>query len=30
MIVRYLWLGYQAIWGKAPEEYDPTQAGSGV
>jgi C4-dicarboxylate transporter DctQ subunit len=30
MIVRYLWLGYQAIWGKAPEEYDPTTASSGV
>ncbi len=30
MIGRYLWLGYQAIWGKAPEEYDPTKASSGV
>lgn len=30
MIFRYLWLGYQAIWGKAPEEYDPTKASSGV
>jgi TRAP-type C4-dicarboxylate transport system permease small subunit len=29
-IARYLWLGYQAIWGKAPEVFDPTQAGSGV
>jgi TRAP-type C4-dicarboxylate transport system permease small subunit len=29
-IVRYLWLGYQAIWGKAPAAFDPTQAGSGV
>ena len=30
MIVRYLWLGWQAIWGKAPEAFDPTKAGSGV
>ena len=30
MIVRYLWLGMQAIRGKAPEAYDPTKAGSGV
>jgi len=30
MIVRYLWLGYQAIWGRAPEDYDPTRASSGV
>ena len=30
MIVRYLWLGIQAIRGKAPEAYDPTKAGSGV
>ena len=30
MIVRYLWLGYQAIWGKGPEAYDPTKASSGV
>lgn len=30
MIVRYLWLGYQAIWGKGPVEYDPTKASSGV
>lgn len=29
MIVRYLWLGYQAIWGRAPEDHDPTTAGSG-
>ena len=29
-IIRYLWLGCQAIWGKAPIAYDPTQAGSGV
>jgi C4-dicarboxylate transporter, DctQ subunit len=30
MIIRYLWLGIQAIRGKAPEAYDPTKAGSGV
>jgi C4-dicarboxylate transporter DctQ subunit len=30
MIVRYLWLGWQAIWGRAPEAFDPTKAGSGV
>lgn len=30
MIARYLWLGIQAIRGKAPEAYDPTKAGSGV
>jgi C4-dicarboxylate transporter, DctQ subunit len=30
MIVRYLWLGLQAVRGEAPEAYDPTKAGSGV
>jgi hypothetical protein len=30
IIVRYLWLGWQALRGKAPEEFDPTQAGSGL
>lgn len=30
MIVRYLWLGWEAIWGRAPEAFDPTKAGSGV
>lgn len=30
MIVRYLWLGFAAIRGKAPEAFDPTKAGSGV
>jgi TRAP-type C4-dicarboxylate transport system permease small subunit len=30
VIVRYLWLCWQAAFGKAPEEFDPTQAGSGV
>ncbi|WP_439497228.1 TRAP transporter small permease [Bosea sp. (in: a-proteobacteria)] len=29
-IIRYLWLGWTAIRGKAPEEFDPTKAGSGV
>jgi C4-dicarboxylate transporter, DctQ subunit len=30
MIVRYIWLGWQAVWGRAPEVFDPTKAGSGV
>jgi len=30
MIVRYMWLGVQAIRGKAPEAFDPTKASSGV
>jgi TRAP-type C4-dicarboxylate transport system permease small subunit len=30
MIVRYIWLGYQAIWGKGPDAFDPTKASSGV
>ena len=29
-IVRQFWLGYQAIWGKTPESFDPTKASSGV
>lgn len=29
-IVRYLWLGFSALRGKAPEAFDPTKAGSGV
>lgn len=29
-IIRYLWLGVQAIRGKAPEAFDPTKASSGV
>jgi C4-dicarboxylate transporter DctQ subunit len=29
-ICRYLWLGWQALRGVAPEEFDPTKAGSGV
>jgi hypothetical protein len=30
IIARYVWLSWQAVFGKAPEEFDPTQAGSGV
>jgi TRAP-type C4-dicarboxylate transport system permease small subunit len=30
IIARYLWLSWQALRGKAPEEFDPTKAGSGV
>jgi len=30
IIVRYVWLCWQAVWGKAPESFDPTKAGSGV
>ena len=30
IIARYLWLSWQAVFGKAPEEFDPTKAGSGV
>ena len=29
-IVRYLYLAFRAMRGDAPDEYDPTQAGSGV
>lgn len=29
-IVRYVWLCWQAVWGKAPEPFDTTKAGSGV
>lgn len=29
-IIRYLWLSWQAMFGRAPEEFDPTKAGSGV
>jgi C4-dicarboxylate transporter DctQ subunit len=29
-IVRQFWLGYQAIWGKGPEAFDPTKVSSGV
>jgi C4-dicarboxylate transporter DctQ subunit len=30
MIVRYLWIGFHAIFGRAPDAYDPTKASSGV
>ena len=30
VIARYLWLGWQALRGSAPEDFDPTKAGSGV
>ena len=30
MIVRYMWLGFRAIRGTAPDAFDPTKAGSGV
>ena len=30
IIVRYLWLSWQVLRGGAPDEYDPTKAGSGV
>jgi hypothetical protein len=29
-IIRYMWLGFQAIRGTAPDAFDPTKAGSGV
>ncbi len=29
-IVRYVWLCWQAVWGRAPTAFDPTRAGSGV
>lgn len=30
VIVRYLWLSWQAVFGTAPTAFDPTKAGSGV
>ena len=30
VIIRYIWLGWQALRGKAPDEFDPTKAGSGI
>ena len=30
VIIRYLWLSWQVLFGKAPKEFDPTKAGSGV
>lgn len=30
VIARYLWLGFHALRGDAPDEFDPTKASSGV
>jgi TRAP-type C4-dicarboxylate transport system permease small subunit len=30
VVVRYIWLGWQAVRGVAPEQFDPTKASSGV
>lgn len=30
IIARYLWLSWKALRGEAPDEFDPTKAGSGV
>jgi TRAP-type C4-dicarboxylate transport system permease small subunit len=30
IIVRYVWLCWRAVWGRAPDAFDPTKAGSGV
>jgi len=30
IIIRYIWLSWQVMRGTAPEEFDPTKAGSGV
>lgn len=30
IIIRYLWLSWQVLRGSAPDEFDPTKAGSGV
>ena len=30
IIIRYLWLSWQVLRGDAPDEFDPTKAGSGV
>lgn len=30
IIVRYVWLSWQVLRGSAPDEFDPTKAGSGV
>jgi len=29
-LCRYLWLAWRAMWGSAPQEFDPTRAGSGL
>ena len=30
MILRQLWIGWAAVFGRAPEAYDPTKASSGI
>jgi len=30
VIIRQLWIGWQAIFGRGPEAYDPTKASSGI
>lgn len=30
VIIRYIWLGWHALRGKALDEFDPTKAGSGI
>lgn len=30
IIIRYVWLSWQVLRGSAPDEFDPTKAGSGV
>lgn len=30
MIVRYVWIAWDALWGRAPEAYDQTKASSGI
>ncbi len=30
IILRHLWVGFRAIYGRGPEAYDPTKASSGV
>jgi hypothetical protein len=30
VVIRYLWIAWQALRGVAPDEFDPTKASSGV
>jgi TRAP-type C4-dicarboxylate transport system permease small subunit len=30
VMVRYIWLCWRAVWGRAPDAFDPAKAGSGV
>jgi TRAP-type C4-dicarboxylate transport system permease small subunit len=30
VIIRYIWLCWRAVWGRGPDAFDPTKAGSGV